>query len=54
MNEKLAIILEKLDSDGIEAFYAYLVIEYATTWIVIGLTVFAVRALWDKFKETMK
>lgn len=51
MNEKLAIVLEKLGAEGIDAFYVYLVLEYATFWLMIGLSVWGTRTVWEKVKD---
>ena len=46
MKEELAIVLNELGADGIQAFYAYLFIEYVSLWIIVGLSVWGIRTLW--------
>lgn len=51
MKDQLAIVLENLGADGIQAFYVYLALDYISLWILIGLVVWGVRAVWNKRDE---
>ena len=51
MEEKLITILETLGAEGINVIYFYLILEYGTAWIVIGLFVLLLRFLWKNRKE---
>ena len=51
MDEKLAIVLEKLGSEGINAFYVYLAADYISLWILVGLLIWGVRTVWSKIKD---
>jgi len=51
MDDKLAIALETLGADGINALYIYLTLKYVSLWVIIGLFVWAARVVWKKVKE---
>ncbi len=53
MKEELAVALEKLGTDGIDAFYAYLILDYASLWILVGLCAWGIRTVWAKVKNDM-
>ena len=51
MDEQLAIALTQLGSDGIQAFYVYLLVKYGSLWALVGLGVWAFRIIWKKIKD---
>lgn len=51
MNERLAIALENLGVDGINALYVYLALDYGSLWIVIGLSTWGIRTVWSRVKN---
>jgi hypothetical protein len=51
MKEELAKVLSELGTDGLQAFYIYLIVDYVSLWITIGLCVWGIRTMWKKYKE---
>lgn len=51
--EKIAMLLEKLGTDGLHAFYAYLVVDYGSLWLLLALCAWGIRAVWSKVKESL-
>ena len=49
--EKLTVVLQALGNDGIQAYYTYLFLDYATFWAFLGLCTWGVRVVWNKIKE---
>jgi len=53
MKEELAIVLENLGAEGIDAFYVYLALDYGSLWIVLALCVWGVRTVYSKIKDNL-
>lgn len=51
IEEKLLMLLETLGVDGLNAFYAYLALEYVSLWLLVGLCAWGVRAFWQHMKK---
>ena len=51
MNEELLKILADLGSEGINAYYLYLALDYGSLWVVIGLCTWGARGLFKILKE---
>ena len=51
MDEKLTMVIKELGISGIDAFYAYMILDYATAWLLIGLIVWGVRVAWKHRKD---
>jgi len=48
---ELAIVLEKLGAEGINAFYVYLALDYGSLWLFVALCAWGVRSFWAKHKD---
>ena len=51
MDDKLLVMLENLGAEGIDAFYVYLVLDYGSLWILIGLFIWGARTVWAQIKQ---
>jgi hypothetical protein len=51
MNDRIIALLHSLGTDGINAYYVYLALEYGTLWVFLVLVVYAARAAWSKIKD---
>ena len=51
LDDKMAVVLEKLGTEGITAFYVYLAVDYISLWIFIGLSIWGIRTVWKHEKE---
>ena len=49
--EKLVTVLETLGSEGIDAYYMYLFLDYASMWILFGLCSWGARSVWNVVKK---
>ena len=50
MKDILAEVLKDLGQQGIQAFYVYLIVDYVSLWILIGLCAWGIRAIWAYYK----
>ncbi len=53
MDEKTALVIQALGSDGIQAFYVYLIAEYIPVYILVGAMIYGARIVWKKIKDDM-
>ena len=51
MNEAVLAQLAHLGSEGINAYYLYLALDYGSLWVVIGLCTWGARGLFKVLKE---
>jgi hypothetical protein len=52
MSEEMLKMLEVLGDDAKSAFIIYLVFDYGSLWLLIGLVTWGVRTVWKR--ETQK
>jgi len=53
MDEKMELLIRGLGDDGLQAFYIYLAADYISGFIMIGLFIFGIRAVWKKVKDDL-
>ena len=51
MDEKLTVVIKELGSSGIDAFYTYMILDYATAWLLIGLVAWGIQVVWAYTKR---
>lgn len=53
MKEELAKVLSELGTEGITAFYVYLVVDYVTLWIFLGFFGYGLKCVWNHIKKCL-
>jgi len=51
--DKLVKVLEVLGSDGINAYYTYLFLDYGTFWLIVGLVTYGIRTIYARVKDDL-
>jgi len=50
-DENVLALLQSLGEDAKIAFFVYLLIDYGSLWILIGLVAWGVRTVWEYEKN---
>lgn len=50
-DNKLIEVLETLGVEGIDVIYLYLILDYGSLWIFLGLCVWGARSAWKVIKK---
>lgn len=53
MKEEIITLISSLGADGINAFYAYMIVDTLQMIICLSLVVWGVRSAWPVFKKDL-
>jgi len=53
MEEQFLNLIKELGTGGLDAFYLYLILDYVSIWILIGLSTWGIRTVWNKAKDDL-